>query len=126
MCIRDRVKDAVRLLQQVVAIQEQVLAEDHPDQLVSQYALAIAYQANGQVKDAVRLLEQVVVIQKQALAEDHPDRLASEDALIQAQRESAATQDPTAHHSYSNTLQHSTYSAAIEREDESFEPAVSL
>jgi hypothetical protein len=49
-----QVKDAVRLLEQVVAIRERVLAEDHPDRLASQHNLASAYQANGQVKDGER------------------------------------------------------------------------
>jgi hypothetical protein len=76
-----RVKEAVSLLEQVVKIKEQTLAEDHPSRLASQHALAGAYQANGQVKEAVSLLEQVVKIEEQTLAEDHPDRLASQQVL---------------------------------------------
>jgi tetratricopeptide (TPR) repeat protein len=79
-----QVKEAVRLLEQVVAIQEQVLAEDHPSRLVSQSVLASAYQANGQVKEAMELLEQVVAIYKRVLAEDHPSRLASQHNLASA------------------------------------------
>ncbi|PVH91900.1 hypothetical protein DM02DRAFT_702546, partial [Periconia macrospinosa] len=44
-----QVKEAVKLLEGVVAIRTEVLAEDHPSRLASQHALAIAYQANGQV-----------------------------------------------------------------------------
>jgi tetratricopeptide (TPR) repeat protein len=76
-----KIKEAVLLLKQVVKIREQILAEDHPDQLASQHALAMAYQANGQVKEAVSLLEQVVKIREQTQAEDHPDRLASQHVL---------------------------------------------
>jgi len=79
-----QVKDAVRLLEQVVAIRERVLAEDHPSRLASQHNLASAYQANGQVKDAVRLLKHVVAIQERVLAEDHPDRLTSQHNLARA------------------------------------------
>jgi len=121
-----QVKDAVRLLEQVVAIQERVLAEDHPDRLASQHALAGAYQADGQVKDAVRLLEQVVAIREQVLAEDHPDRPVSEAALVQAQHESAASEDKATPDPYSNILQHSTNFVGIDEEDGSFEPAVSV
>ncbi len=64
----------------VVAIKG-TLAEDHPDRLASQHALAIAYKANGQVKEAVGLLKQVVAIREGMLAKDHPDRLASQHAL---------------------------------------------
>ena len=70
-------KEAVSLLEQIVKIREQTLTEDHPNRLMSQHALAIAYQANGQVKEAVSLLEQIVKIQEQTLTEDHRDRLAS-------------------------------------------------
>jgi hypothetical protein len=79
-----KVKDAVSLLEQVVKIREQTLAEDHPSRLASQHALARAYQANGQVKEAVSLLEQVVKIWEQTLAEDHPSRLASQHTLAGA------------------------------------------
>ncbi|KAL2165747.1 hypothetical protein VTG60DRAFT_3871 [Thermothelomyces hinnuleus] len=76
-----QVKEAVALLEQVVAIHNQALAQDHPSRLASQHTLAGAYQANGQVKEAVTLLEQVVAIQAQVLAEDHPDQLASQHEL---------------------------------------------
>ncbi|GAB7336817.1 hypothetical protein MBLNU13_g11325t2 [Cladosporium sp. NU13] len=79
-----QIKDAVRLLEQVVAIRERVLAEDHPNPLASQGVLASAYLANGQVKDAVRLLEHVVAIHKRVLAEDHPNRLVSQHQLASA------------------------------------------
>jgi hypothetical protein len=71
----------VSLLEQVVTIQEQTLAEDHPHRLTSQHVLAGAYQANGQVKVAVSLLEQVITIRKQTLAKNHPSRLASQHVL---------------------------------------------
>jgi hypothetical protein len=57
-----RTKERLKALQQVVAIQEKTLAEDHPDRLASQHALAGAYESNGQVKEAVQMLEQVVAI----------------------------------------------------------------
>lgn len=77
-----RIKEALEVLEHVVTIREKTLAEDHPDRLGSQHALALAYQANGQVKEAVKLLEHVVTIQEKTLAEDHPDRLASENLLL--------------------------------------------
>jgi Tetratricopeptide repeat len=73
-----KIKEAVALLEEVVKIKEQSLAEDHPSRLASQRALAGAYKTNGQVKEAVALLEEVMKIQEQSLAEDHPSRLASQ------------------------------------------------
>src|SRR5436305_2041661 len=70
-----KARESVQQLELVVKIEEQSLAEDHPDRLASQHALAGAYLANGQVKQAVGLLERVVRIREQSLAEDHPDRL---------------------------------------------------
>jgi tetratricopeptide (TPR) repeat protein len=75
---------AVQLLEQVVKIREQILAEDHPNRLTSQHELARAYLANGQVKEAVQLLEYVIKIREQIQAEDHPDRLASQHELAGA------------------------------------------
>ena len=72
-----KVEEAVSLLEQVIKIEEQTLAEHHPDRLVSQHALAGAYQANGQVPEAVSLLKRVVKIREQTQAENHPDRLVS-------------------------------------------------
>jgi len=79
-----QVKKVVGLLERVVAIRTEVLAEDHPYRLASQHVLAMAYQANGQVKEAVGLLERVVAIHTEVLTEDHPDRLASQHALAMA------------------------------------------
>lgn len=70
------------MLEQVVQVQES-LAEDHPDGLASQHALADAHQANGQIAQAVELLEHVVRVEER-LAEDHPDRLASHHGLAYA------------------------------------------
>jgi hypothetical protein len=81
-----KAREAVSLLEQVVKIQEQTLAEDHPSRPASQHELAIAYRANGQVKEAVSLLEQVVKIREQTLTEDHPSRLASQHELAGAYR----------------------------------------
>ncbi|RKK75501.1 hypothetical protein BFJ71_g17107 [Fusarium oxysporum] len=79
-----RVTEAVELLEHVVVIKETTLAENHPDRLASQHALAGAYQANGRIKEAVELLEHVVGVEETTLAENHPDRLASQHALAGA------------------------------------------
>jgi tetratricopeptide (TPR) repeat protein len=76
-----QIKEAVKLLERVVAIHAKMLAEDHPSRLASQHDLAVVYQANGQIKEAVKLLERVVAIHAEVLAEDHPDRLASQHEL---------------------------------------------
>jgi tetratricopeptide (TPR) repeat protein len=88
-----QVKDAVQLLEHVVAIRERVLAEDHPDRLASQHELARAYEANGQVKDAVQLLEHVVAIEGQVLVQDHPSRLASQHGLASAYQADGQVKD---------------------------------
>ncbi|KAI1670785.1 HET-domain-containing protein [Pyrenophora tritici-repentis] len=73
-----QIEDAVRLLEHVVKVRDDTLAETHPSRLASQHALGVSYQANGQIEDAVRLLEHVVKVRDDTLAETHPDRLASE------------------------------------------------
>jgi len=79
-----QVKDAVRLLEHVVAIKERVLAEDHPSRLASQAVLASAYQGSGRVKEALQLREYVMEIHVKMLAEDHPSRLTSQRSLAGA------------------------------------------
>ena len=95
------VQASVALLQKVVKIRETTLAQDHPDQLTSQHALACAYRANGQITEAVQLLEQVVKIQETTLAQDHPDRLALQHALVSAHRATGATSQNTCEPSWS-------------------------
>jgi len=58
-----------------------VLAEEHPDRLASQHALAIAYEADGQVGKVMELLEHVIVVDVRVLRDDHPSRLISQNAL---------------------------------------------
>ena len=79
-----KVKLAVTVLEEVIRIQEQTLAKEHPGRLASQHGLAGAYQANGQVEKAMTVLEEVVGIQEQTLAKEHPVRLASQHALAGA------------------------------------------
>lgn len=77
-----RIREAVSWLSECFWWQQSHFAEDHPDRLASQHALALAYQANGQAKEAVELLEHVVAVEKEMLA----DRLASQHALALAYR----------------------------------------
>src|SRR5437764_9201466 len=69
-----QVKDAVRLLEQVVEIRERTLAEDHPDQLLSQQVLATMFWGLGQQAAALQLMKHVVETQRKVLDEHHPNR----------------------------------------------------
>jgi hypothetical protein len=84
------VKEAVTLLEHVVAVKGQVLAEDHPDRLASQHALAIAYYANWETKKALALLERVVAIKKTVFEASHPSRIVSEESLAILRLENVA------------------------------------
>ncbi|PWI65122.1 hypothetical protein PCL_07421 [Purpureocillium lilacinum] len=79
-----RSREAVVVLERVVAVHETTLAETHPDRLASQHVLAMAYQADGRVKEAIELLERVVAVEETTLAETHPDQLASQHELARA------------------------------------------
>jgi len=81
--VEGRVPEAVEVLEHVVKVHETTLAENHPDRLASQHALAIAYRANGQVKEAIELLKHVVSIKSQIMAPTHPSRQVSEEVLSQ-------------------------------------------
>lgn len=80
------VKEAVILLEQLVNIREQTLAEDHYDLVKSQRALARAYRKNGKVKKAVALSEKVVRITERTLAKDSSSLLSAQHDLAQAYR----------------------------------------
>jgi hypothetical protein len=71
----------VRLLEYVVKIEEQTLAENHPDRLASQHELARAYFVSNRVDKAIALMEDVVEVKQKALSEDHPSRIASQNEL---------------------------------------------
>ncbi|KAH8702782.1 hypothetical protein GQ44DRAFT_778457 [Phaeosphaeriaceae sp. PMI808] len=89
-------REAVALLEHVVKVQETTLAETHPDQLASQHALAIAYDANRQTKEAVALLEHVVEVEETTLVETHPSRLASQHALASTYQANGQTKEAVA------------------------------
>ncbi|KAM0339923.1 hypothetical protein ACHAPU_010755 [Fusarium lateritium] len=80
LIVDGRVIEAVDMLEHLVAVEEMVLAENHPDRLASQHDLASAYLDNGQITEAIELLEHVVTA-SQTLMETHPDRLASQHQL---------------------------------------------
>ncbi|RYC79478.1 hypothetical protein BFJ63_vAg17637, partial [Fusarium oxysporum f. sp. narcissi] len=84
LLIDGRAREAVSTLKHVVAVREKALAEDDPERLASQHALAGAYLADKQVKKAIKMLEGVVAIKEKALAEDDPERLASRHELARA------------------------------------------
>ena len=92
-CLRvdGRLREAVKLLEHVVAVRGKTLKENHPDQLASQHTLAIAYNVNGQVKEATQLLEHVVKVQKKTLKENHPDQLTSQHELAESYRAGGQT-----------------------------------
>ena len=81
----------------MVAVRKTTLADDHPNRLASQHALAVAYEANGQIKEAIQLLEHVVAARKTTLADDHPSRLASQHTLAKAYQANGQIKTNTNH-----------------------------
>ncbi|KAK5681397.1 hypothetical protein LTR17_027457 [Elasticomyces elasticus] len=77
---KGQVTVAVKLLEHVVRASER-LAEDHPDRLASQNALAGAYRANGQVTKAVEVLEHVSRVKQGMLHVGQPNRKVSKELL---------------------------------------------
>ncbi|KAI0446399.1 acyl transferase/acyl hydrolase/lysophospholipase [Xylaria telfairii] len=87
-CLREdgQYKDAIKVLQGVVSVQEKTLAENHPNRLASEHLLASAYitQDGEQLPKAIKILQGVVSVLEKTLAENHPNRLASEHMLASA------------------------------------------
>lgn len=57
-----RVKQAVTLLEHLVAVREKMLVEEHPDRLTSQDKLARAYGADEQIQMAMELIRHVIIL----------------------------------------------------------------
>jgi hypothetical protein len=73
-----RAKEAIKLLEYMVRVEETVNVETHADGLLaSQHKLATTYYRDRRVKEAIELLEHMVKVEKTILVETHPDRLAS-------------------------------------------------
>ncbi|KAM0256538.1 hypothetical protein ACHAPA_012138 [Fusarium lateritium] len=68
---------AIHRLKHVDKIQERTLANNHPNRLSTQHALAMAYHAEGQFEDAIELLKPITAIEKKILKEDNQIRLDS-------------------------------------------------
>lgn len=68
---RGKPRQAIGMLEQIGKSRKSLTA-DYPSRLASQYALAGAYEANGQVKEVVALLEEVVEIRSELLVVDYP------------------------------------------------------
>jgi tetratricopeptide (TPR) repeat protein len=71
-------KMAVDLMEQVVKIRRETLAEIHPSRVLSEHLLAVVYYKSGQIDEARKLLEHIVKIRRKTLSETHPYLLDSQ------------------------------------------------
>lgn len=85
-CLRidGRMLEAVTLLEKVVMIEDERLAEESSYRLRSQHALALAYLDKREYKRAIQLLEHVVAVQGKELGEDDDNQLALQQVLARA------------------------------------------
>jgi tetratricopeptide (TPR) repeat protein len=79
-----RTQEAIRVLEQILAVQSDALPKDDPHHLMLLQELARGYRSDGQIRKAVDLLEYVVAVNQEILSEHDPSRLASEHALAVA------------------------------------------
>ncbi len=77
--------------EQILAVREQLLGNDHPDTQGSRNNLAMAYLEAGQVAKAIMLNEQVLADREQLLGAEHPDTVASRNNLALSYREAGRT-----------------------------------
>ena len=73
----NRPAEALKLREEVLAIQKRVLPKDHPDTLNSMHNLANSYAVLKRYAEALKLFEEVLEIQKRVLPKDHPNTLNS-------------------------------------------------
>lgn len=72
-----KLTEAIELLETVVTIEANTLAENHPELLEAQRQLARVYMANGEVKRPTELLEKVVSIESRIHDPENLSRLSS-------------------------------------------------
>ncbi|CAG7969514.1 unnamed protein product [Penicillium olsonii] len=85
-------KEAIELIERVLAIQEKTLDGEDPSLLISQHELARAYLENEQTKEAIELFERVVM-KEEILEEEDLDRLASQHELARAYLNNGQTKE---------------------------------
>ncbi|HMP03090.1 MAG TPA: serine/threonine-protein kinase [Gemmatales bacterium] len=71
----NRQADALKLREEVLAIQRRVLPRDHPDTLMSMTNLANSYAEVNRPAEALKLREEVLAMHKRVLPQDHPETL---------------------------------------------------
>jgi tetratricopeptide (TPR) repeat protein/tRNA A-37 threonylcarbamoyl transferase component Bud32 len=69
--------DALKLLDETLALQRAKLGPDHPDTLRSMHNLAGSYYALGRYSEALKLFQESFELRKVQLGPDHPDTLKS-------------------------------------------------
>ena len=84
----DDAAQAVEFGESLAADSARILGEGHPDTLMSQHNLAVAYRTAGRCGDAVALLERTLADRAQVLGMDHPATLVSRGTLASAHLDS--------------------------------------
>jgi eukaryotic-like serine/threonine-protein kinase len=72
-----RYADALKLIEQTVALRKVKLGPDHPDTLDSVSVLAASYNRFGRYAEALKLHEETLALRKAKLSPDHPSTLGS-------------------------------------------------
>ena len=70
-------REAIELMELVVAVRKSKLGAEHPGTLQSMHALANRYSKAGRRAEALQLTEEVVALRKSKLRAEHPDTLLS-------------------------------------------------
>ncbi|RMD42060.1 hypothetical protein DV735_g3066, partial [Chaetothyriales sp. CBS 134920] len=68
----DHSQTAAGMSQEVLAKQQQLLGEDHPDTIDAMSSLASTLHAQGKLEEAARIQKEVLAKRQQLLGEDHP------------------------------------------------------
>lgn len=86
LALRNQFEDALALMQQSLAIRQQVLDETHPDVANSLNDMGYISYEMGRYEDAFRFYQQALEIRQQVLDETHPDITESLNNLAEAYR----------------------------------------
>jgi len=70
-----RVQDAIAIYEPLLADQERILGNEHPDTLTTRHNLAFAYRATGRAQDAIAIYEPLLADHERILGGEHPSTL---------------------------------------------------
>ena len=70
-----KLNEAIKLLQEVMEVEQETLGPQHEDYLKSKYQLADCYQKQGNFNEAIKLYKEIMEVQQETIGPQQKDYL---------------------------------------------------